>query len=259
MAMNPIQFQPGMSLSELFEQYGTEAQCEQALEQARWPTGFQCPHCGASEHSTFSNRLLGGMQNISSVGAGLIWSSNRRALSCNSRGNLLACRLLIQCQWQISKFDTKTIAWTDLPWMAGYPTLPYPTLPCHAMKDLFILLVHLPTTIARFLGSGGAKTIVACSLLMKQQILIMNRARRRAPNLTAADRLLLGFWSLFLLSCCPLYCHAIVDAYPQPQSLGAFFLHERASPPAKFMVRIFQGILNSCHRPAASSRAAGSA
>jgi hypothetical protein len=131
MAMNPIQFQPGMSLSELFEQYGTEAQCEQALEQARWPTGFQCPHCGASEHSTFSNRLLGGMQNISSVGAGLIWSSNRRALSCNSRGNLLACRLLIQCQWQISKFDTKTIAWTDLPWMAGYPTLPYPTLPRH--------------------------------------------------------------------------------------------------------------------------------
>ena len=35
MAMNPIQFQPGMSLTELFEHYGTEEQCEQALEQAR--------------------------------------------------------------------------------------------------------------------------------------------------------------------------------------------------------------------------------
>ena len=35
MAMNPIQFQPGMSLSELFEQYGTEPQCEHALEMAR--------------------------------------------------------------------------------------------------------------------------------------------------------------------------------------------------------------------------------
>jgi ribosomal protein L37AE/L43A len=54
MAMNTIQFQPGMSLSELFEQYGTEAQCEQALEQMRWPGGFQCPHCGATEHSHFS-------------------------------------------------------------------------------------------------------------------------------------------------------------------------------------------------------------
>jgi hypothetical protein len=42
MAMNPIQFQPGMSLSELFEQYGTELQCEQALEQARWPEGYCC-------------------------------------------------------------------------------------------------------------------------------------------------------------------------------------------------------------------------
>jgi hypothetical protein len=42
-----------MSLSELFEQYGTESQCEQALEKARWPEGFQCPHCGGADHSHF--------------------------------------------------------------------------------------------------------------------------------------------------------------------------------------------------------------
>lgn len=53
MAINPIQFQPGMSLTELFEQYGTEKQCEQALEKARWPGGFQCEHCGGTQHSTF--------------------------------------------------------------------------------------------------------------------------------------------------------------------------------------------------------------
>ena len=53
MAMNPIQFQPGMSLSELFEQYGTEPQCEHALETARWPEGFHCPHCGGTDHSHF--------------------------------------------------------------------------------------------------------------------------------------------------------------------------------------------------------------
>ena len=35
MPQNPIQFQHGMSLSELIAQYGTEAQCEQALERAR--------------------------------------------------------------------------------------------------------------------------------------------------------------------------------------------------------------------------------
>jgi putative transposase len=66
------------------------------------------------------------------------------------------------------------------------------------MEDLLILLGHLLTTIARLLGPGGAKTIVADSLLMKQQLLIVNRARQRAPNLTALDRFLLGFWSLFL-------------------------------------------------------------
>jgi glutamyl-tRNA reductase len=65
------------------------------------------------------------------------------------------------------------------------------------MKDLLILLAHLLTTIAKLLGPGGVKTIVADSLLMKQQLLIMNRTRRRAPNLSVVDRFLLGFWSLF--------------------------------------------------------------
>jgi len=66
------------------------------------------------------------------------------------------------------------------------------------MKDLLILLAHLLTTIAKLLVPGGAKAIVADSLLMKQQLLIVNRSRQRAPNLTPADRMLLGFSSLFL-------------------------------------------------------------
>jgi len=66
------------------------------------------------------------------------------------------------------------------------------------MKDLVFLLIHLLTTLAKLLGPGGAKSIVADSLLMKQQLLIINRSRRRAPNLTVTDRVLLGFWSLFL-------------------------------------------------------------
>jgi len=60
------------------------------------------------------------------------------------------------------------------------------------------MLAHLSATLARLLGPGGARAIVADSLLMKQQLLIINRSRRRAPNLTLIDRLLLGFWTLFL-------------------------------------------------------------
>ena len=65
-------------------------------------------------------------------------------------------------------------------------------------KDLITLLLHLLTTIARLLGPGGAQAVVADSLLMKQQLLIVNLSRKRAPNLTVTDRILLGCWSLFL-------------------------------------------------------------
>jgi transposase-like protein len=46
MTVNRIQFQPGMSLSQFLELYGTEEQCEAALEQTRWPDGFRCHRCG---------------------------------------------------------------------------------------------------------------------------------------------------------------------------------------------------------------------
>lgn len=49
MAMNRIQFQAGMSLAEFHQGYGSEAQCERALEQARWPDGFACG-CGHRGH-----------------------------------------------------------------------------------------------------------------------------------------------------------------------------------------------------------------
>jgi hypothetical protein len=65
------------------------------------------------------------------------------------------------------------------------------------MKKLLILFTHLSTTIAKLLGPGGARAIVADTLLMKQQLLIINLSRQRAPNLPALDRFLLGFWSLF--------------------------------------------------------------
>ncbi len=50
MPMNRIQFQPGLSLPAFLEQFGAETQCEAALERARWPDGFRCPHCGETDH-----------------------------------------------------------------------------------------------------------------------------------------------------------------------------------------------------------------
>jgi hypothetical protein len=67
------------------------------------------------------------------------------------------------------------------------------------MKSIFLLFIHLVVTIAKLLGPGGAKAIVADSLLMKQQLLIIRRSRLRAPRLTATDRFSLAFWTLFLI------------------------------------------------------------
>lgn len=66
------------------------------------------------------------------------------------------------------------------------------------MKDLLVLLAHLLTTIAELLGPGGTRAVLADSLLMKQQLLIISRSRPRSPNLSALDRFLFEFWSLFL-------------------------------------------------------------
>ena len=51
--MNRVQFQPGLSVTEFLDRYGSEARCEAALVAARWPDGFVCPACGAGGHSTF--------------------------------------------------------------------------------------------------------------------------------------------------------------------------------------------------------------
>ena len=56
MAMNRIQFQPGLSLPEFIQQYGTEAQCEAALVQIRWPKGFVCPKCDHESHCVLHSK-----------------------------------------------------------------------------------------------------------------------------------------------------------------------------------------------------------
>ena len=39
MAMNRVQFQQGLSMTQLMAQYGTEAKCRRALFRSRWPKG----------------------------------------------------------------------------------------------------------------------------------------------------------------------------------------------------------------------------
>jgi putative transposase len=66
------------------------------------------------------------------------------------------------------------------------------------MRDLLLLAVHLLVTLGKLLRPGGARAVAAESLLLKQQLLIINRTRQRAPNLTTLDRFVLGLTTLFI-------------------------------------------------------------
>ena len=66
------------------------------------------------------------------------------------------------------------------------------------MRDFVILLVHLIVTLARLARPGGIRSVVAESILVRHQLLILNRSRKRAPNLTAADRIIAGLCTLFM-------------------------------------------------------------
>ena len=58
------------------------------------------------------------------------------------------------------------------------------------MRDLAILAIHLIVTVAKLLLPGGARSVVSESLLLKHQLLILNRSRARAPNLRPIDRII---------------------------------------------------------------------
>src|SRR5262245_17008932 len=67
-----------------------------------------------------------------------------------------------------------------------------------AMRDFLILFVHLIVTVARLAGPGGFRSVVAESVLVRQQLLLLNRGRKRAPNLRTADRIIAGLCTIFM-------------------------------------------------------------
>jgi hypothetical protein len=71
------------------------------------------------------------------------------------------------------------------------------------MRDRVVLFIHFIATLARLLGPGGARSMVAESLLLKHQLLNLNRSRQRAPNLSRRTGSLPAGWRS---GCAPLAC-----------------------------------------------------
>jgi hypothetical protein len=66
------------------------------------------------------------------------------------------------------------------------------------MRDLLILAIHVIVALAKLLRPGGARAVAAQSLLLKHQLVNINRTRQRAPHLITFDRVVLGLTTLFV-------------------------------------------------------------
>ena len=60
------------------------------------------------------------------------------------------------------------------------------------------LFFHLIVVVVRLARPGGFRSVVAESVLVRHQLLILNRGRKRAPNLRAADRIIAGLCTLLM-------------------------------------------------------------
>jgi putative transposase len=66
------------------------------------------------------------------------------------------------------------------------------------MCDIFTLFLHMIVTVVRLVQPSGLRSVVAESVLMRHQVLILNRGRKRAPNLRSSDRIIAGLCTLLM-------------------------------------------------------------
>ena len=67
-----------------------------------------------------------------------------------------------------------------------------------SMRDWLVLMAHLIVTSIRIMAPGGARAVITESLLLKHQLLILNRSRKRAPKLRALGRILFGLGAMLV-------------------------------------------------------------
>src|ERR1700721_4816396 len=97
--------------------------------------------------------------------------------------------------------------WAKSSAFSGFDTLPGCAMPSS-------LLLHLIVTFIRLARPGGLRSIVAESVLVKHQPLILSRA----PNLSAAERIVAGLCVLFMNSAPVLRCAMVLKPSPLPWS-----------------------------------------
>jgi hypothetical protein len=56
------------------------------------------------------------------------------------------------------------------------------------MLEIVELLTHFIATVVKLLKPGGVKVVMAETMVMKHQLVVMNRGKKRSPALVTRDR-----------------------------------------------------------------------
>lgn len=68
------------------------------------------------------------------------------------------------------------------------------------MQTVLISLVHVLAALTKLFRLGNAKVLATENLALRHQLIVMGRTRERAPNLTAANRVVPGVCTLLIPS-----------------------------------------------------------
>jgi hypothetical protein len=66
------------------------------------------------------------------------------------------------------------------------------------VRDILVLFIHVVVTLVRLSTPGGLRSVVAESVLVRHQLLILNRGRQRSPNLRLYDRVIAGLCTILM-------------------------------------------------------------
>jgi putative transposase len=111
--------------------------------------------------------------------------SNKTVLSLNAPTKNSPAGILGDLSLANSKVGVKSDGWRAL-------------LRLSECATFLVILLHLIVTMMRLAKPGEFRSVVAESVLIRHQLLILNRGRKRAPNLQAWDRIVAGLCTLFI-------------------------------------------------------------
>ena len=66
------------------------------------------------------------------------------------------------------------------------------------MLEITELLIHFTVTFIKLLKPRGVKVVMAETIAMKQQLIVMHSSRKRAPSLAIRDRFLFGLLAILI-------------------------------------------------------------